>query len=96
MRLTADHIIEVIATYYGVRVEALRSESRARTVSEARLFVYGLCRDLTELSLPEIGAALNRDHSTVRLGLLSLSQKIRRRPALAERFYKCRQLVLTS
>ncbi len=54
------------ATYFGVTIDQLSSSDRSHVVVEARQIAMYLCRELTDLSLPKIGAAFGgRDHTTV-------------------------------
>jgi chromosomal replication initiator protein len=49
-----------------VTIDQLCSSDRSRTLVEARQIAMYLCRELTDLSLPKIGAAFGgRDHTTV-------------------------------
>ena len=43
----------------------MSSSDRSHTVVEARQIAMYLCRELTDLSLPKIGQAFGRDHTTV-------------------------------
>lgn len=64
--ITAPLIMGQTAGYFGVSIDQLCSQERSRTVVEARQIAMYLCRELTDLSLPKIGAAFGgRDHTTV-------------------------------
>lgn len=64
--ITAVLIMGQTAHYFGVTLEQLSSADRSRTMVEARQIAMYLCRELTDLSLPKIGAAFGgRDHTTV-------------------------------
>ncbi len=64
--ITAPLIMGQTAHYFGVTIDQLCSQDRSRTVVEARQIAMYLCRELTALSLPKIGAAFGgRDHTTV-------------------------------
>ena len=63
---TAERIREEVCATYGVSPEALIGRSRAATPLRARQVAIYLCRDLTDLSLPQIGEQFGgRDHTTV-------------------------------
>ncbi len=65
-QVTAPLIMRQSAEYYGVSMNELCGPSRARTLVQARQVAMYLCRELTELSLPNIGKHFgNRDHTTV-------------------------------
>jgi chromosomal replication initiator protein len=64
--ITAALIMGQTAHYFGVTIDQLCSSDRSRTLVEARQIAMYLCRELTDLSLPKIGAAFGgRDHTTV-------------------------------
>ena len=64
--ITAGLIIAQTAAYFGVSIEELTGPSRGRHLVMARQIAMYLCRELTGLSLPKIGAQFgNRDHTTV-------------------------------
>ncbi|MEU2052905.1 chromosomal replication initiator protein DnaA [Streptomyces bungoensis] len=64
--ITASAIMAETAQYFGLTVEDLCGTSRGRALVTARQIAMYLCRELTDLSLPKIGAQFgNRDHTTV-------------------------------
>lgn len=65
-QITAGLIIGQTAQYYGLGVDDLCGTSRSRVLVNARQIAMYLCRELTDLSLPKIGAEFGgRDHTTV-------------------------------
>ncbi|MFF5857509.1 chromosomal replication initiator protein DnaA [Streptomyces sp. NPDC012751] len=64
--ITATAIMAATADYFGLTVEDLCGTSRGRQLVTARQIAMYLCRELTDLSLPKIGAQFGgRDHTTV-------------------------------
>ncbi|TPQ20433.1 chromosomal replication initiator protein DnaA [Streptomyces sporangiiformans] len=64
--ITATAIMAATADYFGLTVDDLCGSSRSRVLVTARQIAMYLCRELTDLSLPKIGAQFgNRDHTTV-------------------------------
>jgi chromosomal replication initiator protein len=64
--ITAATIMAATASYYGLSMDDLCGSSRSRTLVTARQIAMYLCRELTDLSLPKIGASFGgRDHTTV-------------------------------
>ncbi|MCC9308033.1 chromosomal replication initiator protein DnaA [Kitasatospora sp. RB6PN24] len=64
--ITAQVIMQQTAAYFGLTVEDLCGSSRSRVLATARQIAMYLCRELTDLSLPKIGAQFGgRDHTTV-------------------------------
>lgn len=66
---TTNDIIKiqrVVADYYNVTVEDLKSKKRVATIAFPRHIAIYLCRQLTDESFPRIGMEFGgRDHSTV-------------------------------
>ncbi len=64
--ITSAAIMGATADYFGLTVEDLCGTSRGRALVTARQIAMYLCRELTDLSLPKIGALFGgRDHTTV-------------------------------
>nr|WP_317633389.1 chromosomal replication initiator protein DnaA [Streptomyces sp. SCSIO ZS0520] len=64
--ITATAIMAATADYFGLTVDDLCGSSRSRVLVTARQIAMYLCRELTDLSLPKIGAQFGgRDHTTV-------------------------------
>ncbi|MFJ7997032.1 chromosomal replication initiator protein DnaA [Streptomyces sp. NPDC096310] len=64
--ITATNIMAATADYFGLSVDDLCGSSRSRVLVTARQIAMYLCRELTDLSLPKIGAQFGgRDHTTV-------------------------------
>ena len=64
--ITPAEILKVVSTHYGIKVTDLKSKSNARPVSYPRQVAMYLCKQLTDLSYPEIGKLFNnKHHSTV-------------------------------
>ena len=64
--VTIDVIQDVVAGYFNLRVEDLKSQRRTRNVAYPRQIAMYLSRKLTDMSLPKIGEEFGgRDHTTV-------------------------------
>ncbi len=64
--ITVPMIQEEVSEYFGFSIEELCSPSRSRQLTTARQIAMYLIRELTTLSLPNIGKAFGgRDHTTV-------------------------------
>jgi len=57
-----------VAKQYGLKLADLRAEARHRSVIIARQHAYAALLDTGLYSSSQVGALLNRDHSTVLLG----------------------------
>jgi chromosomal replication initiator protein len=65
-KITADTIMKTVAKRYHLSTDELKQNKRSQIIALPRQIAMYLCRDLTELSLPQIGDAFGgRDHSTV-------------------------------
>lgn len=65
-QVSIENIQKTVADYYRIKVSELLSKKRTRTISRPRQIAMCLARELTQLSLPEIGTAFgDRDHTTV-------------------------------
>ncbi|MCK8816614.1 chromosomal replication initiator protein DnaA [Natroniella sulfidigena] len=64
--ITTNLIKEVVAQHYGIRIEDMKSKKRTRAIAFPRQVAMYISRELTDLSLPQIGNRFGgRDHSTV-------------------------------
>jgi chromosomal replication initiator protein len=64
--ITPAVILEQTATMFGLDVVQLKSRSRTRDLVHARQIGMYVCRELTDLSYPQIGKEFGgRDHTTV-------------------------------
>ncbi|MCH4250105.1 MAG: chromosomal replication initiator protein DnaA [Microbacteriaceae bacterium] len=64
--IAPTEIINHVARYYRLTPEDLTGASRAQQIALARQISMYLCREMTSLSLPKIGAEFGgRDHTTV-------------------------------
>ncbi|HEY9545751.1 MAG TPA: chromosomal replication initiator protein DnaA [Solimonas sp.] len=63
--VTIDNIKRTVAAYYNIRVVDLNSQRRTRSLARPRQMAMALAKELTQHSLPEIGEAFGRDHTTV-------------------------------
>lgn len=65
-QISVENIKKVVAEYYGMRVSDMMSKKRSRTIARPRQVAMSLSKELTSLSLPEIGECYGgRDHTTV-------------------------------
>ncbi|MBV9351347.1 MAG: chromosomal replication initiator protein DnaA [Mycobacterium sp.] len=65
MQISAATIMAATAEYFDTTVEELRGPGKTRALAQSRQIAMYLCRELTDLSLPKIGQAFDRDHTTV-------------------------------
>ena len=60
-----EKILASVSRAYGVPVDQMKSKKRTDTVANARHVAIYLIKQLTELTLKEIGAIFVRDHATI-------------------------------
>ncbi len=64
--VSIDNIQRTVAEYYKIKLSEMYSKRRSRTVARPRQIAMALAKELTPLSLPDIGEAFGgRDHTTV-------------------------------
>jgi chromosomal replication initiator protein len=81
--ITASLIIAQTSAYFGLPIEDITGPSRGRHLVMARQIAMYLCRELTDLSLPKIGAQFgNRDHTTVMYADRKINQLLAERRAV--------------
>lgn len=83
---TPERILGTVAECFGVKVEALASRRRTQSIVLPRQVAMYLLRQLTELSLVEIGSAFGgRDHTTVMYACERIGQRVSADPAFADK-----------
>jgi chromosomal replication initiator protein len=65
-QVSVEGIQKTVAEYFKIKISDMHSKRRSRNVARPRQVAMALAKDLTQMSLPEIGEAFgNRDHTTV-------------------------------
>lgn len=65
-QISTENIQKTVADYYKIKVAEMYSKKRSRVVARPRQVAMALAKELTQLSLPDIGDAFGgRDHTTV-------------------------------
>ncbi|MCF8589079.1 chromosomal replication initiator protein DnaA [Gordonia liuliyuniae] len=76
IEISAASILAITAEYFDISIEDLRGPSKMRPVTQARQISMYLCRELTDLSLPKIGEAFDRDHTTVMYAVKKINKEM--------------------
>jgi chromosomal replication initiator protein len=64
--ITPTEILRVVAAHYGLKASDIKQKSNAKTIAFPRQVAMYLCKELTDLSYPEIGKLFaDKHHSTV-------------------------------
>jgi chromosomal replication initiator protein len=89
-----EEIQQRVAAEFGVSRAELVGTTRAATPLRARQVAILLTRELTDLSLPQIGRLYgDRDHSTILNSLRRVEAGVAEDPSLAERVSKLRAVI---
>lgn len=65
-QISVENIQKTVADYYKIKISEMYSKRRSRNVARPRQVAMALAKELTQLSLPDIGDAFGgRDHTTV-------------------------------
>ena len=65
IRPFVHEIVEAACVAFGIGRNEVMSDRRDRAATRARQAAMFLAKEMTPLSLPQIGRLLNRDHTTV-------------------------------
>ncbi len=65
MSVTVDKIFSAVFKKYNVTKEDIKGKKRVKNVVWARQIAIYLIREITELSFPDIGEIVDKDHATV-------------------------------
>lgn len=63
--VTVEGIIDIVASFYNVSVDDIKSTNRAAKTANARQVAIYLAKELTGESFPYIGGCFNRKHTTI-------------------------------
>ncbi len=65
-KISIENIQKTVADFFNIRVADLKSKRRNRQIARPRQIAMALAKELTSMSLPDIGDAFGgRDHTTV-------------------------------
>ena len=74
--VTIDKIFAAVFKKYGIPKEDIVSQNRRKDIAFARHVASYLIKDITEMSLPNIGHVFNRHHSTVISSIETINRKL--------------------
>lgn len=75
--VSTGYIIKVVAKNYGLTDKEIRSRSNTRRIAFPRQVAMYLCKQLTDLSYPEVGKLFNnKHHSTVMYGVSKIEEML--------------------
>lgn len=86
-QVSVENIQRIVADYYKLKVSDMYSKKRSRTIARPRQMAMALAKELTHLSLPDIGDAFGgRDHTTVLHGCRKITDLRACNPDIARDF----------
>jgi chromosomal replication initiator protein len=75
--ITPTEILRVVAAHYGLKVTDIKQKSNAKTIAFPRQVAMYLCKELTDLSYPEIGKLFaDKHHSTVMYSVQQIKKQL--------------------
>ncbi len=92
--ITIDFIQRCVVEEFGISLQDLKTKRRNKQVVFPRQIAMYLSRELTELSLPEIGELFGgKDHTTVLHSCKKIKDDLSKNPELKERIDKVIQVI---
>jgi chromosomal replication initiator protein len=79
--VTVDKIFAAVYRKYNIKKEDIISSRRTKDIANARHIAIYVIRQVTEMSLPNIGKILSRDHSTVISSIETIEKRMAQNPA---------------
>lgn len=73
---TPELILKEVCAYFSITSERIIGLSKTRDVAQPRQILLYLIRDMTDMSLPEIGRFIKRDHTTVMYAINKVTEQI--------------------
>ena len=95
--ITPSLIINVVAEHFGVSIEDIVSKKRNKEIVIPRQVYMYLCRELTDVSLDNIGNNIGgKDHSTVMHGIEKIKEDINNNEDLRNKIAIIRKKIIPS
>jgi chromosomal replication initiator protein len=91
-QVTINNIQKRVAEYFNIRVSDLLSKKRNRNIARPRQIAMALAKELTNMSLPDIGDAFGgRDHTTVIHACRKVAELMQSDPKVEEDYNNLRR-----
>jgi chromosomal replication initiator protein len=84
-RVLAPEIIKFVARHYGLKVSEIKSRNNAKQIAFPRQVAMYLCKQLTDLSFPDIGKHFNNKHHSTVMYSVDKIEKLRAEDADLDR-----------
>ena len=76
--ISSDFIQETVAKYFNISAKELKGSKRSNDIAFPRQIAMYLCRNVAQMSLPQIGKDFGkRDHTTVMHACNKIEQEIK-------------------
>ena len=92
-RVADGQILKSVAEFFNITTEDLISHSRRKEVVLPRQIAMYLLRDMLELSYPDIGGKMGRDHTTAIHSYEKINQEANRNPVLNNRILAIKEIL---
>ncbi len=93
-QISIENIQKTVAEFYKIRTADMHSKKRSRNIARPRQVAMALTKDLTQMSLPDIGEAFgNRDHTTVLHACRVIAQLREKDPAISREYQLLEQVL---
>lgn len=79
--VSSEMIIRAVANYYGLKPSQLKSKNNSRHIAQPRQVAMYICKEVTALSLPQIGKDFGGKHHTTVLHSIRKIDEIRKKDA---------------
>ena len=76
-RAAATEIVKLVARHYGLKLSEIKSRNNSKQIAFPRQVAMYLCKQLTELSYPEIGRLFNNKHHSTVMYSVEKIEKVR-------------------
>ncbi len=83
-QISIDNIQKAVALYYSIKITDLKAKSRKASLARPRQIAMAISKELTTLSLPEIGSSFERDHTTVIHAIKKIAELKKTDPRIRE------------
>ena len=92
--VSVEDIQKHVASYYNSRLQDMRAKKRTRNVAFPRQVAMYCCKQLTTLSLPEIGEAFGgRDHTTILYAVRKIEAEMEKNESFEDEMERMMQLL---
>jgi len=87
-------IIDKVCSFYRIKKEEIKSESRKKNIAEPRQICMYLLKKYTKLNLNEIASILNKkDHTTIMHGISKIEENLEQNSQLQEQISQIKTLI---